>query len=89
MYGAELQKLQQLELWAGLWGNVPVVFGLVSGWLGPYPVLEEQHMAEKQQVRNVHQPLGPSCSLRESTSFRFCPLGSILIFVGAEGGNLP
>lgn len=56
-----------------------MVFGLVSGWLGPYPVLEEQHMAEKKQVRNICQPLGPA-PLREG--FRFCPLGSILVFAG-------
>jgi len=49
-------------------GNVPVVFGLASGWLGPYPVLEEQHMAEKKQVGNVCQPLGSSCPLRERDS---------------------
>lgn len=87
VYGAELQRLQQLQLWAVLQGNVPVVFGLVSGWLGPYPVLEERHMAEKKQVRNVHQCLGSSRSLRQG--FRFCPLGSVLVFVGVEGGNLP
>lgn len=50
--GAELQKLQWLQ------GSVPVVFGLVFGWLGPYPVLKEQHMAEKDQVRKVSLPLG-------------------------------
>lgn len=42
------------------------MFGLVSGWLGPYPVLEEQHMAEKKQVRNVY--LGSFCSQREGAS---------------------
>lgn len=63
VYGAELWRLPQLQLWAVSQGNVPVVFGLVSGWLGPYPVLEEQHMAEKDHVRNVNLPLGFFCPL--------------------------
>lgn len=45
-------------------GSVPVVFGLAFGWLGPYPVLEEQHMAEKDQVRKVNPPLGSSRGLQ-------------------------
>lgn len=46
-------------------------------------------MAEKKQVRNVHQPLGSICALSlKRENIRLCPLGSILVFFGVEGGSL-
>lgn len=52
-----------------------MVFGLVSGWFGPYPDLEWQHMAEKKQVRNVYQPLGSICSLSLKRGHQALPFG--------------
>lgn len=48
VHGAAPQRPQLFQMWALFQGEVPVVFGLVSDWLGPCPVLEEQHMAEKK-----------------------------------------